>query len=162
MSHGSEALLETRMVDISEKPPTHRVARARGEIHMQQGTLQAVLNKDTPKGDVLTIAQIAGIQGAKQCAQLIPLCHPLLLNGVDVEIHADTDRQVLVVEATVKIDGKTGVEMEALCAVNAALLTIYDMCKGLDPGMEINGVHLCEKTGGRHGHYLRASVEANL
>lgn len=162
MSHGSETLLETRMVDISEKPPTHRVARARGEIHMQRETLQAVLDKDTPKGDVLTIAQIAGIQGAKQCAQLIPLCHPLLLNGVNVEIQADTERQVLVVEATVKINGKTGVEMEALCAVNAALLTIYDMCKGLDPAMEINGVHLCEKTGGRHGHYLRTSEEAKL
>ena len=162
MSHGSETLLETRMVDISEKPPTHRVARARGEIHMQRETLQAVLDKDTPKGDVLTIAQIAGIQGAKQCAQLIPLCHPLLLNGVNVEIQADTERQGLVVEATVKINGKTGVEMEALCAVNAALLTIYDMCKGLDPAMEINGVHLCEKTGGRHGHYLRTSEEAKL
>ncbi len=156
MSHGSEALLETRMVDISEKQPTVRVARARGEIHMQPATLKAVLDKDTPKGDVLTIAQIAGIQGAKQCAQLIPLCHPLLLNGVNVEIQADRSRHVLVVEATVKITGKTGVEMEALCAVNAALLTIYDMCKGLDPAMEINGVHLCEKTGGRHGHYLRA------
>lgn len=160
MSHGSEALLETRMVDISEKSPTARVARARGEIHMQLSTLQAVLDKDTPKGDVLTIAQIAGIQGAKQCAQLIPLCHPLLLNGVNVDIQADVERQVLVVEATVKITGKTGVEMEALCAVNAALLTIYDMCKGLDPAMEINGVHLCEKTGGRHGHYRRAEVDA--
>jgi cyclic pyranopterin monophosphate synthase len=157
MSHGSETLLETRMVDISEKQPTARVARARGEIYMQSATLQAVLDKDTPKGDVLTIAQIAGIQGAKQCAQLIPLCHPLLLNGVNIDIQADVERQVLIVEATVKITGKTGVEMEALCAVNAALLTIYDMCKGLDPAMEINGVHLCEKTGGRHGHYLRAA-----
>lgn len=154
----SAALLETRMVDISEKDPTARMARARGEIQMQASTLQAVLAGDTPKGDVITIAQIAGIQGAKQCAQWIPLCHPLLLNGVDVHIEADVDRQCLVVEATVKITGKTGVEMEALCAVNAALLTLYDMCKGLDPAMEINGVHLCEKTGGRHGHYLREAT----
>lgn len=152
------SLLETRMVDISEKVPTARMARARGEIQMQTSTLQAVLAGDTPKGDVITIAQIAGIQGAKQCAQWIPLCHPLLLNGVDVTIQADASRSCLVVEATVKITGKTGVEMEALCAVNAALLTLYDMCKGLDPAMEINGIHLCEKTGGRHGHYQRSEM----
>lgn len=155
MSQPASQILETRMVDISEKSPTFRVARARGEIQMRAETLDAVMQGEIPKGDVVTIAQIAGIQGAKQCAQLIPLCHPLLLNGVDVSIQPLPERSALVVEATVKITGKTGVEMEALCAVNAALLTLYDMCKGIDPAMEINGVHLVEKTGGRHGHYQR-------
>ncbi len=153
----SNTPLETRMVDISEKPPSLRIARARGEIHMQAHTLTAVLDGNVPKGDVITIAQIAGIQGAKQCAQLIPLCHPLILSGVQVDI-APLDEASgcgIEVTATVKITGKTGVEMEALCAVNAALLTLYDMCKGMDPAMEINAVHLCEKQGGRRGHYVR-------
>ena len=151
----SSTPLETRMIDISEKQPTLRIARARGEILVQPHTLKAILSGETPKGDVITIAQIAGIQGAKQCAQLIPLCHPLLLNGVDVKVTANAQKNALEVMATVKITGKTGVEMEALCAVNAALLTIYDMCKAMDPAMEINAVHLCEKEGGRRGHYVR-------
>ena len=151
--------LETRMVDITQKAPSARMARARGEISLSPEAFAAVMAGKTPKGDVITIAQLAGIQGAKLCAQLIPLCHPLMLSGVEVNITPEPQEHRLVVEATVKITGATGVEMEALSAVNAALLTLYDMCKGMDPGMEINRVHLCEKQGGRRGHYLREAAE---
>ncbi len=149
--------LETRMVDISDKAITRREARAQAEVYLQAATLDAILNGDVPKGDVLTIAQMAGIQGAKRCPDIIPLCHPLLLSGVTVDLRLDRDRNCIVIESWVKVEGKTGVEMEALSAVAAAALTLYDMCKGMDKEIRIDNMVLLEKSGGRSGHYQRGS-----
>lgn len=147
--------LETHMIDVSDKPITRREAVARALVRMQPETLKAILAGQVPKGDVLTIAQMAGIQGAKRCPDLIPLCHPLLLTGVQVVLDADIVRHQVEIRATVSCTGQTGVEMEALCAASAAALTLYDMCKGLDQGMTIAELCLLEKRGGRSGEYQR-------
>jgi cyclic pyranopterin phosphate synthase len=143
------------MVDVGDKAITHRIAVARGTISMAPETLALIARGGHKKGDVLSVARIAGIQAAKQTSQLIPLCHPLMLNKVGVELELDEDNSAVVITATCKVDGKTGVEMEALTAVSTAALTIYDMCKAVDKNMVIGGIHLLEKQGGRSGHYQR-------
>jgi cyclic pyranopterin phosphate synthase len=140
-----------RMVDVGDKEATRRVAVAEGRIRMSAETLAAIVAGETPKGNVLLVAQLAGITGAKRTADLIPLCHPLPLTSVEVEISPDDPLPGIRVSATAKVDGKTGVEMEALTAVTVALLTIYDMCKARDRGMEISGIRLLRKEGGRSG-----------
>ena len=141
------------MVDITDKPATVREARAEVWVHMKSSTLAAILDGGVPKGDVLATARIAGIQAAKQTANLIPLCHPLQLSGVTVDFEPDVAHSRLRIEAMCKLSGKTGVEMEALTAASVAALTIYDMCKALEKGMVINGLQLLEKTGGKSGNY---------
>lgn len=139
------------MVDVGDKDVTRRVAVATGWIRMQPETLRAIRQGQTAKGDVLLVAQLAGITAAKRTAELIPLCHPLALSGVEVEIEADAALPGVRVEARVQVEGRTGVEMEALTAVSGALLTVYDMTKALDRAMEIGGVRLLHKEGGRSG-----------
>jgi cyclic pyranopterin monophosphate synthase len=155
---------QAHMVDVGGKPATRRVAVAGGRIEMQAATLAIIESGTASKGDVLGIARIAGIQGAKKTSELIPLCHPLALTRLAVEFAVqpgDAARQPCVVcTATAETVGPTGVEMEALTAVQIALLTIYDMCKAVDRGMTITGVHLLEKQGGKSGHYLAGSREA--
>jgi len=146
-----------RMVDVGEKAATRRTAVAEGSIRMSAETLAAIAAGETPKGNVLLVAQLAGITGAKRTADLIPLCHPLPLTSVEVEISADDSIPGIRVSATAKVDGKTGVEMEALTAVTVALLTIYDMCKARDRGMEISGIRLVSKEGGRSGRWTAAT-----
>ncbi|MDA1370707.1 MAG: cyclic pyranopterin monophosphate synthase MoaC [Proteobacteria bacterium] len=146
----------SRMVDVGDKPTTPRVAVARGRVRMHAETLQLVASGGHKKGDVLSVARIAGIQAAKSCSQLIPLCHPLLLSSVAVELTLDSDNSLIEISARCKVNGSTGVEMEALTAVSVAALTIYDMCKAVDKDMVIEGICLIEKSGGRSGHYQRA------
>ena len=137
-----------RMVDVSAKPDTVRVARATGAIRMQPATLAAVLGGTTPKGDVLAVARVAGIMGAKRTPDLIPLCHPVALSGVEVAIEPDEALPGLRVEATTRCTGPTGVEMEALTAVSVCLLTLYDMVKSLDGTLELAYISLLSKSGG--------------
>ena len=144
-----------RMVDVSAKADTARMARATGSIAMAAATLEAILANATPKGDVLGVARLAGIMAAKRTADLIPLCHPLTLTDVTVTPVADTSLPGVRVEAVVRTIGKTGVEMEALTAVSVALLTIYDMAKAIDRRMTIGDISLLEKTGGASGQYAR-------
>ncbi len=142
------------MVDVAGKPATHRVAVACGRIAMNPATLELVESGTAKKGDVLGVARIAGIQAAKKTSDLIPLCHPLALTRVAVEFELLRDASAVECTATVETVGPTGVEMEALTAVQVALLTIYDMCKAVDRGMTITGVRLLEKQGGKSGHYV--------
>ena len=142
-----------RMVDVSDKAPTLRAATAAGTVRMLPSTVEAIRTGGVPKGDVLAVAQVAGIMAAKRTGELVPMCHPLMLTGVDVRFTLRDD--AVDIEATVKCRGETGVEMEALTAVSAAALTIYDMCKALERGMEITDVRLLEKTGGKSGDYIR-------
>jgi cyclic pyranopterin monophosphate synthase len=144
---------EARMVDVSDKPQTERVAVAEGHVAMQQATLDLVLAGNAKKGDVLGAARLAGIMAAKKTHELIPLCHPLPISQVEVEIEADDKLPGLAVRATVKVTGTTGVEMEALTAVSVACLTIYDMAKAVERGMRIGGIRLLEKRGGKSGEY---------
>ncbi|MEZ6102132.1 MAG: cyclic pyranopterin monophosphate synthase MoaC [Pirellulaceae bacterium] len=144
----------SRMVDVGTKPITIRTARARGEVQMQAETLQRVRQGGVSKGDVLAVARLAGIMAAKRTDQWIPLCHQLPLDGVDLDF-AVLDERRLQIEATVRATARTGVEMEALVAVSAAALTIYDMCKAIDRGMTIGSIRLEEKHGGRSGDYQR-------
>jgi cyclic pyranopterin monophosphate synthase len=144
---------EARMVDVSDKEPTERTAIAEGRVVMEKKTLTLVLGDDAKKGDVLGAGRIAGIMAAKRTHQLIPLCHPLALTKVAVDIEPDPKLPGLVVRATVKVTGPTGVEMEALTAVSVACLTIYDMVKSVERGMRIEGIRLIEKSGGKSGHY---------
>jgi cyclic pyranopterin phosphate synthase len=144
---------EARMVDVSPKPATERVAVAEGRVIMAPKTLALVRKGNANKGDVLGTARIAGIQAAKRTHELIPLCHPLPIAQVEVELAPDADLPGIVVRARVKVVGKTGVEMEALTAVSVACLTIYDMVKAVERGMRIEGIRLIEKRGGRSGHY---------
>jgi cyclic pyranopterin phosphate synthase len=144
---------EARMVDVSGKEATTRVAVAEGRVVMSKATLDLVLSGNAKKGDVLGAARIAGIMAAKKTSELIPLCHPLLLSKVEVEIASDNALPGLVVKATVKITGQTGVEMEALTAVSVACLTIYDMVKAAEKSMRIEGIRLLEKSGGKSGDY---------
>lgn len=146
---------EVRMVDVGDRAVTKRTATAVGELLMLSSTLEAVLNGTTPKGDVFAVARIAGIQGAKKTAELIPLCHPLPISGLTVEIKPAQELPGLRVQATCSTTGQTGVEMEAITAVSTALITLYDMLKSVDPGMSIRQIHLLEKDGGRHGHWRR-------
>jgi cyclic pyranopterin monophosphate synthase len=147
---------EARMVDVSAKAATERVAVAEGRVIMAPKTLALVRKGDAKKGDVLGTARIAGIQAAKRTHELIPLCHPLPIAQVEIELLADADLPGIVVRARVKVAGKTGVEMEALTAVAVACLTIYDMVKAIERGMRIEGIRLVEKRGGRSGHYRLA------
>ena len=146
---------EAHMVDISDKAVTDRTAVTEGYIEMQASTLERVLAGDNKKGDVLGIARIAGIMASKKTAELIPLCHPLPITHVDIKLTPDTDNNRIHCVTTVSTSGKTGVEMEALNATQVALLTIYDMCKAIDRGMQIQGVCLLEKQGGKSGHWLK-------
>lgn len=144
---------EARMVDVSGKEATERMAVAEGRVVMSKATLDLVLSGNAKKGDVLGAARIAGIMAAKKTSELIPLCHPLLLSKVEVDITPDNALPGLVVKATVKITGQTGVEMEALTAVSVACLTIYDMVKAAEKSMRIEGIRLLEKSGGKSGDY---------
>jgi cyclic pyranopterin phosphate synthase len=149
---------EARMVDVSAKAPTERVAVACGRVRMTKATLDLVLSGDAKKGDVLGAARIAGIMAAKKTHELIPLCHPLALSKVEVEITPDTTLPGLEVRASAKVTGPTGVEMEALTAVSVACLTIYDMVKAVERGMRIEDIRLIEKRGGKSGHYRATEV----
>ena len=144
---------EARMVDVSGKDVTDRVAVAEGHVVMQAETLRLVKDGNAKKGDVLGTARIAGIMAAKKTHDLIPLCHPLALSKVEITLEPDNALPGIHIRATVKVSGKTGVEMEALTAVSVAALTIYDMVKAVDRGMRIEGIHLVEKAGGKSGHY---------
>lgn len=144
---------EARMVDVSAKPATERVAVAEGRVVMSKATLDLILSGDAKKGDVLGTARIAGIMAAKRTSDLIPLCHPLALSKVTVDIAPDQELPGCIVRATVKVTGPTGVEMEALTAVSVACLTIYDMVKAVERGVRIEAIHLVEKKGGKSGHY---------
>jgi len=146
---------EARMVDVSPKEVTSRAARAEGFVSMSPKTLDLILGGNTRKGDVLATARIAGIMAAKRTAELIPLCHPLPLAEVTIDFEPSRDPPGLKVEASAKVDAKTGVEMEALTAVSIACLTIYDMVKAVDRAMSFSGLRLVEKTGGRSGHFKR-------
>ena len=141
------------MVDVSEKPSTHRIAIARGTVTMARETLELIRQGQAKKGDVLAVAQLAGIMGAKKTADLIPLCHPLSLTKVSVALALDDDLPGIAIEATVKTGGQTGVEMEALTAVSTAALTVYDMVKAVDRTMRIDGIRLVLKDGGKSGRY---------
>ena len=140
-----------RMVDVSEKNETQRKATARGYIKMAEATIEAIKERKLKKGDVLSVAQVGGICGAKKTWDLIPMCHNILLTGADINFEIDSDR--VWIEATVKTTGKTGVEMEALTAVSVAALTIYDMCKAIDKKMVIENTFLLNKTGGKSGEF---------
>jgi cyclic pyranopterin phosphate synthase len=142
------------MVDVGEKENTRRVAVARGAVKMQPATLERIVENRVEKGDVFAVARLAGIMAAKQTSGLIPLCHPLLINSVTVEFVPDKQSASVRIEACVKVNGQTGVEMEALTAVSVAALTIYDMCKAVDKTMTIGDVRLAEKQGGRSGHFV--------
>ena len=144
------------MVDVSEKPVTARQAVARGIITMNAAAFAAVRDGTAQKGDVLGVARIAGIMAAKRTSELIPLCHPLPLSKLTVDFHLLPEQQAVEAVCTARTIGVTGVEMEALTGVSAALLTSYDMCKAVDKGMELGEIHLVEKTGGKSGHYVRA------
>lgn len=146
---------DAHMVDVGGKPMTDRVAVAEGWIRLSAEALEAVVERRAAKGDVLAVAQLAGIQGAKRTSDLIPLCHPIPLSGVDVVLRVDAPTRTVHCEATARITWRTGVEMEALTAVSAALLTVYDMLKAVDRTMEIGGVRLIEKRGGRSGTWVR-------
>jgi len=144
---------QARMVDVSAKSATERIAVAEGRIVMAPQTLDLVLKGNAKKGDVLGAARIAGIMAAKRTYELIPLCHPLALSRIAVDIEPDPRLPGLTVRATAKVTGQTGVEMEALTAVSVACLTVYDMVKGVERGMRIEGIRLIEKSGGRSGRY---------
>lgn len=141
------------MVDVSHKQTTYRTAVAAGEIHVGKEILAAVKGGEVQKGDVLLVARVAGIMGVKRTSELIPMCHPLPVQKCSIDYHLDEDAGVIQAVCTVKTEGKTGVEMEALTGVQIALLTIYDMCKAIDKHMVISNVHLIEKTGGKSGDF---------
>lgn len=143
-----------RMVDVGEKRETRRLAEAEGWIRTSPETLAAITEERTPKGSVLLVAELAGITGGKRTAELIPLCHPLPLSSLEVKVEIDESLPGVRARAVARVEGKTGVEMEALTAVSCALLTVYDMCKALDRGMEIGGIRLLRKEGGRSGPWM--------
>ena len=148
-----DSLGQAHMVDVGNKLETHRIARAGGEIFMQAATFDLIASGSIDKGDVLGIARIAGIQAAKSTGSLIPLCHPLGLTRVAIELTLNKARHAIRCEATAETHGRTGVEMEAMTAVSIALLTIYDMAKAVDRGMHIENIRLLEKRGGKSGHW---------
>ncbi len=141
------------MVDVSDKSETERSATAKGSVLMSAETIDIIVNNQVKKGDVLTVAQLAGIMGAKRTPDLIPLCHPLSLSSVKVNLVVDEERLAIDIEATCKLKGQTGVEMEALTAVSVAALTVYDMVKAVDKGMHITDIRLTHKAGGKSGTF---------
>lgn len=143
------------MVDVSKKEVTRRTATAEGSIRMSREAMDAVLGKKIRKGDVFTVAQVAGIMGTKRCSDLIPMCHPIKIENASVEFEADEDACVIKAVCTAVCEAKTGVEMEALTGVSVALLTIYDMCKAIDKEMIISEIRLISKTGGKSGDYIK-------
>jgi cyclic pyranopterin phosphate synthase len=147
------------MVDVSTKAESNRVAMAEARVVMLPATLALIVSGGHKKGDVFAVARVAGIQAAKKCSDLIPLCHPLMLTAIDVDISAGTDGCSVVIQARCGLSGKTGVEMEALTAASIAALTIYDMCKAVDRGMTIENIGLVEKFGGQSGHWSKDEVE---
>ena len=148
---------EAQMVDVSDKESTMREAKAGARVVMQSNTLELIVSGSHKKGDVLSVAKIAGIQAAKKCSELIPLCHPLMLTKVNVELTPNTDKNCIEITATAKLNGRTGVEMEALTAASIAALTVYDMCKAVDRFMVIDNVQLLEKKGGKSGRWILES-----
>lgn len=146
---------QVHMVDVGDKAITHRIAIARGRINMQPETLAKIKAGNHKKGDVLTIARVAAIMAAKKTAEIVPLCHPISLTKVNVEFNIDDPGNAVICEVTTHTRERTGIEMEALMAVNAGLLTVYDMCKAVDRGMEINGIHILKKAGGKSGDWER-------
>jgi cyclic pyranopterin monophosphate synthase len=146
---------KARMVDVSDKAETERTATAKGSVIMQPATLALIRDGGVKKGDVLSVARLAGIMGAKKTPDLIPLCHPLALTSVQVDLTLDEARNAVDITATCKLVGKTGVEMEALTAVSVAALTVYDMCKAVDKGMQIVDIRLTHKSGGKSGTFGR-------
>lgn len=144
-----------KMVDVGEKPITQRIAVAAGRVLVNDQTFALIRSGGMKKGDVLTVAQIAGVMGAKRTPDLIPMCHPILMDGINLELTLDEGRRSVEIRATVSCDGRTGVEMEALTAVSTAALTVYDMCKAVQKDMTITDIRLLRKTGGVHGDYNR-------
>lgn len=144
-----------KMVDVGEKPPTRRSATAAGRVLVNEETFRLIKSGGMKKGDVLTVAQVAGVMGAKRTPELIPMCHPILIDGIDLRLSLNEDRLSVEIEATVSCDGRTGVEMEALTAVSAAALTVYDMCKAVQKDMAIEDIRLIRKSGGVHGDFER-------
>lgn len=145
---------EANMVDVSGKAITTREARAEAFIYMNQEAISLIQRGDHHKGDIFGVSRVAGIQGAKKTSDLIPLCHPLMLSKVGVELQLQPEHQRVRIETLCKLDGKTGVEMEALTAASITALTLFDMCKAVDPGMRIEGIRVLEKQGGKTGHWL--------
>ena len=148
-----------KMVDVGEKPVSQRVAVAAGRVLVNEKTFDLIRSGGMKKGDVLTVAQIAGVMGAKKTPDLIPMCHPILMDGIDLDLRLDESRLSVEIQATVRCDGRTGVEMEALTAVSAAALTVYDMCKAVQKDMTITDIRLVSKTGGVHGDYHREETK---
>lgn len=144
-----------KMVDVGEKPLSRRTAIAAGRVLVNRETFQKIKTGGMKKGDVLTVAQIAGVMGAKRAPDLIPMCHPILLDGINLELQLDEENLAVEIQATVSCCGRTGVEMEALSAVSAAALTVYDMCKAVQKDMVIDNIRLVRKTGGVHGDFTR-------
>ena len=144
-----------KMVDVGEKPVTWRTAVAAGRVLVSDHTFDLIKSGGMKKGDVLTVAQIAGVMGAKRTPDIIPMCHPILMDGINLELSLDEERKSVEIRATVSCDGRTGVEMEALTAVSTAALTVYDMCKAVQKDMVITDIRLVSKTGGVHGDYKR-------
>lgn len=144
-----------KMVDVGEKPVTVRTAVAAGRVLVNENTFALIKSGGMKKGDVLTVAQVAGVMGAKRTPDLIPMCHPILIGGINLELSLDETRHSVEIRATVSCDGRTGVEMEALTAVSTAALTVYDMCKAVQKDMVISDIRLVSKTGGVHGDYER-------
>lgn len=144
-----------RMVDVGEKDQTVRTAVASGRVLVNRHTFELIRSGGMKKGDVLTVAQVAGVMGAKRSPELIPMCHPILIDGIDLDLHLDEERLSVEIRAQVRCKGRTGVEMEALTAVSTAALTVYDMCKAVQRDMVISDIRLISKTGGIHGDFLR-------
>ena len=144
-----------KMVDVGEKPPTRRTAVAGARVLVSEETFALIRSGGMKKGDVLTVAQIAGVMGAKRTPDLIPMCHPILIDGIDLKLSLDEERCAVEIRALVSCDGRTGVEMEALTAASVAALTVYDMCKAVQKDMVITDIRLVSKTGGVHGDYER-------
>lgn len=144
-----------RMVDVGDKGVTRRVAVARGVVHMKPETLALILADKIEKGDVLSVARVAGIMAAKKTSELIPMCHPLSINSVEIDLNPGEDPARVEIQAAVRVDGKTGVEMEAMTAVGVAGLTIYDMCKAVDREMSLSEIRLVRKSGGKSGTFIR-------
>ena len=142
------------MVDVSEKDITQRIAIAKGKIYVNEDVINAIVNDAVEKGDVLGVARVAGIMGVKKTSELIPMCHPLMITKCSVDFNINEDEKYIEAICTAKVNGKPGVEMEALTGVNVALLTIYDMCKAIDKSMEITEVHLAKKSGGKSGEFI--------
>jgi cyclic pyranopterin monophosphate synthase len=150
---------KARMVDVGEKNETKRTAIARGTIYISKDTLAKVKDGQMKKGDVLAVAQVAGIMGAKKTSEVIPMCHNIFIDGVDLNFKIDEEKSAIHIEAEAKTTGKTGIEMEALTAVSVAALTIYDMCKAIDKAMVIDNIRLVKKTGGKSGEFIRNKEE---